>query len=60
MFKDTHHPLTHGFNGIQECDKDLYDVKILETIDYIKSVSKKKPTKERILKYMARKKFYRC
>ena len=36
------------------CDKDLYDLKILEAIDYIKSVSKKKPTKERILKYMAR------
>ena len=36
------------------CDIDLYDLKILEAIDYIKSVSKKKPTKERILKYMAR------
>ena len=36
------------------CDKDLHDLKILEAIDYIKSVSKKKPTKERILKYMAR------
>ena len=36
------------------CDKDLYDLKILEAIDYIKSVSKKKPTKERILKFMAR------
>ena len=36
------------------CDKDLYDLKILEPIDYIKSVSKKKPTKERILKYMTR------
>ena len=35
-------------------DKDLYDLKILEAIDSIKSVSKKKPTKERILKYMAR------
>ena len=31
-------------------DKDLYDLKILEAIDYIKSFSKKKPTKERILK----------
>ena len=36
------------------CDKDLYDLKILEVTDYIKSVSKKKPTKERILKFMAR------
>ena len=36
------------------CDKDLYDLKILEAIDYIKSVSKKKPTKEGILKFMAR------
>ena len=35
-------------------DKDLYDLKILEAIDYIKSVSKKKPAKERILKFMAR------
>ena len=48
------------------CDKDLYDLKILEVTDYIKSVSKKKPTKERILKFMARsnlksqEKFYRC
>ena len=36
------------------CYKDLYDLKILEAIDYIKSVSKKKPTKERILKFMTR------
>ena len=36
------------------CNKDLHDLKILEAIDYIKSFSKKKPTKERILKYMAR------
>ena len=36
------------------CNKDLYDLKILEAIDYIKSVSKKKPPKERILKFMAR------
>ena len=36
------------------CDKDLYDLQILEPIDYIKSVSKKKPTKERILKFMTR------
>ena len=36
------------------CDKDLYDLKILEAIDYINSFSKKKPTKKRILKYMAR------
>ena len=36
------------------CDKDLYDLKILEAIDYIKSVSKKKSTKQRILKHMAR------
>ena len=35
-------------------DKDLYDLKILEAMYSIKSVSKKKPTKERILKYMAR------
>ena len=34
-------------------DKDVYDLKILEVIDYIKSVSKKKPKKERIVKYMA-------
>ena len=40
--------------GVMEdvCDKDLYDLKILEAIDYIKSVSKKKPAKERILKFM--------
>ena len=36
------------------CDKDLYDLKILEAVDYIKHVSKKKPTKARILKFMAR------
>ena len=36
------------------CDKDLYDLKMLEAIDYINSFSKKKPTKKRILKYMAR------
>ena len=36
------------------CDKDLYDLKILEVTDYIKSVSKKKPTKERIPKFKAR------
>ena len=36
------------------CDKDLYDLKILETLDYIKSVSKKKPSKKWILKYMTR------
>ena len=36
------------------CDKNLFSLKILEAIDYIKSVSKKKRTKERILKYMAR------
>ena len=36
------------------CDKDLYDLKILKTIDYIKSITKKKPAKEKILKYMAR------
>ena len=35
-------------------DKDLYDLKILEAIDSIKSISKKKPTKERILTYTAR------
>ena len=35
-------------------DKDLYDLKILEAIDYIKSVSKKKPAKKRILKFMAK------
>ena len=35
------------------CDKDLYDLKILEAADYIKSVSKKKPIKERILKNTA-------
>ena len=35
-------------------DKDLYDLKILEAIDYIKSVSKKKSAKERILKHMTR------
>ena len=36
------------------CDKDLYDLKVLKTIYYIKSIRKKKRTKERILKYMAR------
>ena len=36
------------------CDKDLYNLKILKVIDYINHVSKKKPTKERILKYTAR------
>ena len=36
------------------CGKDLYGLKILKAIDYIKSVSKKKPTKEKILKYLAR------
>ena len=36
------------------CDKDLYDLKIFEAIDYIKTVSKKKTTKETILKYIAR------
>ena len=36
------------------CDKELYDFKILEAIYYIKYVSKKKPKKERILKFMAR------
>ena len=36
------------------CGKDLYDLKILTVINCIKSVSKKKPTKERILKYMTR------
>ena len=35
-------------------DKDLYDLKILEAIDYIKSVSKKKSAKEGILKHMTR------
>ena len=36
------------------CDKELYHFKILKAIDYIKSVSQKKPTKEGILKHMAR------
>ena len=36
------------------CDKELYDFKILEAIYYIKYVSKKKPKKERVLKFMAR------
>ena len=36
------------------CDKDLFDLKMLEVIDYIKSVSKTNATKERILKCMAR------
>ena len=35
-------------------DKELYDLKLLEAIDYIKCVRKKKQTKERILKFMAR------
>ena len=39
---------------VDVCDKDLYDLKILKATDYIKSVSKKKPTKERILKFMTR------
>ena len=29
------------------CDKDLHDLKILEAIDYIKSVSKKETTKRK-------------
>ena len=41
-------------NMADVCDKELYDLKTLATIDYIKYVSKKKPTKERILKFMAR------
>ena len=36
------------------CVKDLFDLKILEAIDYIKCVGKKKPTKERVLKHMVR------
>ena len=36
------------------CVKDLFDLKILEAIDYIKCVGKKKPTKESVLKHMAR------
>ena len=36
------------------CVKDLFDLKMLEAIDYIKCVGKKKPTKERVLKHMAR------
>ena len=39
---------------VDVCDKELYDFKILEAIYYIKYVSKKKPTKKRILKFMAR------
>lgn len=31
------------------CDKYLFDLKILEAIDYIKFVGKKKPTKGKIL-----------
>ena len=37
-----------------ECDKDLSNLKILEAIDYIKSVTKTKSPKVRILKCMAR------
>ena len=29
------------------CDKDLYDLKILEALDYIEPVSKNKPSKEK-------------
>ena len=29
------------------CVKDLFDLKILEAIDYIKCVGKKKPTKKK-------------
>ena len=36
------------------CDKDFFDLKMLEAIDDIKSVNKRKSTKERILKYMTR------
>ena len=36
------------------CDKDFFDSKMLEAIDDIKSVNKRKSTKERILKYMTR------
>ena len=39
---------------VDVCDKELYDFKILEAICYIKYVSKKKPTKKRVLKFMAR------
>ena len=38
------------------CDKDFFDLKMLEAIDDIKSVNKRKSTKERILKYMTRSK----
>ena len=36
------------------CDKDFFELKMLEAIDDIKSVNKRKSTKERILKYMTR------
>ena len=36
------------------CDKDFFDLKMLEAIYDIKSVNKRKSTKERILKYMTR------
>lgn len=39
---------------MEVCDKNLFYLQILEAIDYIDSVSKNKPTKERIQKNMAR------
>ena len=39
---------------MEVCDKDFFDLKMLEAIDDIKSVNKRKSTKERILKYMTR------
>ena len=34
------------------CDKSLYDSKILETINHMKNISKKKPAIENIRKYL--------
>ena len=36
------------------CDKSLYDSKILETINHVKNISKKKPTIENIHKYLVK------
>ena len=36
------------------CDKSLYDSKILEAINHVKNISKKKPTIENIHKYLVK------
>ena len=34
------------------CDKSLYDSNILEAVNHVKNISKKKPTIENIHKYL--------